>query len=486
MHHGPASGTPAGHGRCSAHGMHTRARRALRHVAAIAILAAPGVVDAKPRAILLRNAALVVTMNPALGSGPLGLVRDADVLFDETGILGVGPGLAPQTPGGVAKSVDVTGKIVMPGFVDVHTHLWQAGIRGCLLDLELPGWLSCNRYARESAVTYDEAYTLVRLGALDAIDSGVTTITDWSHAFTNEFVEGNVDALLDAGVRFAYAYSATPARFDHVRDVKQRKIDPNPLAALHVAAGARLAGLANFTAAKELAKELDVPLNTHFREHISDVQQGQIETLEQSGALEEVILLLDHAVHLTDAEIALLDRPNVRMAHQPLSNMRLASGVMRLPVLSTAGLTIGLGLDGGTNDTSDMFMNMRAAVGLQRATSLSAAIYPTPPDVLRLATLGGAEVLGLADRVGSLTPGKQADLLVVNPHTLNWGPSWNWISQLVYSAAPDNVEWVFVAGKPLKARGKLVYPGNIDRLVREAEDIAARIKANATGSPDPR
>jgi 5-methylthioadenosine/S-adenosylhomocysteine deaminase len=301
-----------------------------------------------------------------------------------------------------------------------HTHLWQSAIRGCLLNLELPGWLSCNAYARNQNVTYDEAYTLVRLATLDAINSGVTTVTDWSHAFSNEFVEGNVDALVDSGMRFVYAYNVPTTRYDHFRDIKLRRIDPNPLATIHVAAAARLSSVGTLVEAVGLAKESNTYINTHFREHVSDLDQGQLEALEQSGALTEVPLLLAHAVHLSDEDIATLDRPNVHLSHQPLSNMRLASGVIRFPSLATAEISVGLGLDGGTNDTSDMFMNMRAAVGLQRATSLNASVYPTPADVLKVATLGGATALGKQDQIGSLTPGKQADVLVLDPHTINW------------------------------------------------------------------
>jgi 5-methylthioadenosine/S-adenosylhomocysteine deaminase len=252
-----------------------------------------------------------------------------------------------------------------------------------------------------------------------------------------------------------------------------------------VAAAARLSSVGTLVEAVGLAKESNTYINTHFREHISDLDQGQLEALEQSGALTEVPLLLAHAVHLSDDDIARLDRPNVHVSHQPLSNMRLASGVIRLPSLATAEISVGLGLDGGTNDTSDMFMNMRAAVGLQRATTLNASVYPTPADVLRVATLGGATALGKQDQIGSLTPGKQADVLVLDPHTINWGPSWDWVGQIVYSAAPVNVKWVFVRGEALKARGKLNYPKSMAKLVSRAEAVAARLKLGISGIAEP-
>jgi 5-methylthioadenosine/S-adenosylhomocysteine deaminase len=185
--------------------------------------------------------------------------------------------------------------------------------------------------------------------------------------------------------------------------------------------------------------------------------------------------LVNHAVHLTDEEIKILAKNDVRLTYNPLSNMRLAAGVMRLPTLHAAGVKVGFGLDGGTNDTSDMFANMRAAVGLQRATTLRPDIFPTVVDALIMATLGGAEVLDMADRIGSLTPGKKADLIILNPSNINFAPRWDWISQIVFNGQPANVEYVFVDGRPLMAKGQLL---GVSRtvIVHAAEDSARRIK----------
>src|SRR5262249_18518415 len=157
------------------------------------------------------------------------------------------------------------------------------------------------------------------------------------------------------------------------------------------------------------------------------------------------------------------------------SNMRLASGIIRLPALHRAGVQVGLGLDGGTNDTSDMFNTMRVAVGLQRATSLQVSVFPTVPEVLRMATLGGAEVLDMAARIGSLTPGKQGDVLILDPGGVNFAPQLDWINQIVFNGQPTNVDWVFVDSQPLKADGRLV---GIDPapVVRAAGAAARRLK----------
>lgn len=185
---------------------------------------------------------------------------------------------------------------------------------------------------------------------------------------------------------------------------------------------------------------------------------------------------MNHAIHLTDAEIAALAEHDVRLAHCPLSNMRLASGIMRLSDLGRRGVKVGLGLDGGTNDTSDFHALMKTAIGLQRVRTTEAAVFPQVPDVLRMATLGGAEALGLSDRVGSLTPGKRADLLVIDPAALNFAPRFDWIGQIVFNGRPENIDAVFVDGRALKLGGRLV---DVDtaRVVREAEAAATCLRA---------
>lgn len=155
--------------------------------------------------------------------------------------------------------------------------------------------------------------------------------------------------------------------------------------------------------------------------------------------------------------------------------MRLASEVIRLPELQSAGVQVGLGLDGGTNDTSDMFNDIRAAVGLQRARTLRPDVYPTVSDVLRMATADGAKLLDMFDRVGSLKSGKQADLIILNPETLNFVPRGDWISQIVFNGQPRNVEWVFVGGQVLKSNGKILGV-NPARVIEAAQTAAERVQ----------
>ena len=426
---------------------------------------------------LIRNAALLLTMDCTIGAGELGVIEEADLLLVGDKIAAVGTGL----PEGGGQIVDATGKIVMPGFVDVHNHLWQSLIRGCRAEQDLIAWLeSCVFPLANPTITPSETevYAGVRLSTLDLIMTGVTTVVDWSHGFSPAFVRGNIRALQESGLRFVFAYRGTadPAVLDDIRRVKNDLIDPHPRASFQVAShpGASSRLLPHLQAMSSLATELGVKLHVHLLENIAQRQDDAIQGLILADAMGPD-LLGAHAIHLLDEEITLMGQKDVRVAHNPLSNMRLASGIIRLPVLHQAGVKVGLGLDGGTNDTSDMFNTMRVAVGLQRATSLQASVFPTVSDVLRMATLGGAEVLDMASRIGSLTPGKQADVLILDPGRANFAPRLNWINQLVFNGQPTNVDWVFVDGQPLKAGGNLV---GVDPspIMQAAETAAGRIK----------
>jgi 5-methylthioadenosine/S-adenosylhomocysteine deaminase len=430
---------------------------------------------AAQRPTLIRNAALILTMDATVGQGELGIIADADVLIDGDTIAAVGKQLPPHG----ADVVDAAGKIVMPGFVDTHNHLWQSLIRGCGASADLTGWLAaCVLPLFGFNFSQADVYAGVRLSTLDLITTGVTTTVDFSHAFTPEFVRANIQALNDSGLRFAFAYrgSPDPAVIADMRLVKRTLIDPNPRAVFQVGShpGTQPLFFPGLVAMTNLAQELNVQLHVHLLEHISQRADMPFEALAQANALGPN-LLGAHGIHLLDSEIQILADHDARIMHNPLSNMRLASGVIRLPSLKQAGVQVGLGLDGGTNDTSDMFNNMRAASGLQRAASLRADVTPTMTQVLRMATVDGAALLNMSDRIGSLTVGKKADMIILDPGAVNFAPTFDTVSQIVLNAQPQNVKWVFVDGRAVKRKGKLVGV-NQDAIARNAQAAANRVR----------
>ncbi|MFH9223426.1 amidohydrolase family protein [Streptomyces lydicus] len=347
--------------------------------------AAPEEAPGSRRTTLLRGADLVLTMDPRLGEGPLGTLENGvDLLLRHGAIEAVGRRL--DAPPG-ARVVDAGGKIVLPGFVDLHNHLWQAALRGGCATSDLHGWLSgCNR-ATLPRIDARDMYRFVHLAALDALQAGVTTVVDWVHPIPYATSEAYVRALDDAGPRFVYAACQNAADLALVTDVKKNLLDPLPLASAQVAVHAGMTVRDELRQCRELARDLGVMLNSHVLEHRDDRRDDPIRALRED-----------------------------------------------------------------------------------------AGIHPTLPAVLRMATLGGAECLGMADRIGSLTPGKRADVVVLDPGTLNFAPRFDWTSQIVLNGQPPNVSEVYVDGYLRKSRGELLHVDTA-RVVREAERAAARVRA---------
>ena len=431
---------------------------------------------------LIRNASFVLTMDPRLGDGLLGLLKDADVLIVGDQIEAVGD-LAryPADPARV-RVIDGHGMLVMPGFVDTHDHLWQSIIRGCGTDGNVSTWFTkCGFPLNRSQLSESDTYAAVRLSTIGLISTGVTTVVDWSHAFNPGFVRGNLRALNDSGLRYVFAMDISTGT--DLKVVKAEFIDSNPLATVQVAG--RPGDPKGLEVATALARELGVKLHFHILEDPAASAERDFKALEDSGAFAlGRDLLAAHAIHMKPERIAKFAEVGVAVSHQPLSNMRLASGIMPYSQMQDAGIRIGLGLDGGTNDTTDAFNNMRAAVGLQRALAFKPLTAPTVEQVLRAATMGGAEVIGMESRIGSLTPGKQADVLVIDMRALNFAPVFRPAAQLVFNAQPQNVSWMFVAGRVLKEDGN-VKNVNERQVIEAAQTVSDRIAPLLEPTPTP-
>ncbi|MFW5418454.1 amidohydrolase family protein [Nocardiopsis sp. CNT-189] len=416
---------------------------------------------------LLRGADLVLTMDPFYGEGLLGAVEGCDVLIRAGAIAAVGRRLVPAPD---TEMIDARGKVVLPGFVDAHTHLWQSAIRGRGAALGLYEWFSACVWTVVPRIRPSDMYRFVRLSAADALQSGTTTAVDWVPALDYEVSEAYLEAVSDSGLRFAHAAYQQPADADLAAKVLTGLVAPHPLGTPQVATVAHRDAPDHLRVHAELARELDVHLNLHLLEHRTDRSGDPVALLEEAGALGPKTLL-NHVIHATGAELDLLARRGAAVAHCPLSNMRLGTGVMPLREIHRRGIRAGLGQDGGANDSADMFASMKAAVGLQRAVSQDPTGHPGPEEALYMATMGGARAIGQDDRIGSLTPGKRADVAVIDPAALNLAPCGARPAQIVFGGRPENVTDVFVDGVARKRAGR---PTGEDpaRLVAEAETAA--------------
>ncbi|WP_198406801.1 amidohydrolase family protein [Nocardia terpenica] len=405
--------------------------------------------------LLVRNARYVIDVDPAP------VVRPAtDVLVEDGVIAAVGRDLSAD-----AQVLDATDRIVLPGFVDTHRHTWQAALRASTVDVDLFGYLD-RAHAAGARFTPDEMRASVLAGALEAIDSGITTLQDFSHAlYTPDHADATIDALRAAGLRAVFGYGA-PFRAQS-RDLE----DVRRVRAEHFSTDEQLVTMAyaplgpsysDAEAVREdwlLARELGVPITTHVG--AGPVAQRPIAALREAGLLTPGTLYV-HGNSLPDDELRFIADSGGAVAITPAVEAQMGHGAPMLGRLAAAGVTTGLGVDVVTAVAGDMFSLMRAAL---LSAYLGAGRRPTVADILYTATLGGATALGLQDRIGSLTIGKQADLILIDAAAVNTAPvDHDPVAAVVTSAHPGNVDTVVVAGRVVKHRGRLLNSSRHRRL----------------------
>lgn len=439
-------------------------------------------------------AVLLVRADHVLTSGPAGDLRDGAVAVSAQGlILAVGPypALRARYPA-VPVEGDGTG-VLTPGFVNCHGHFSEGLVSGIGETHTLWEWFTHVVGPIEPHLTREMAFVGTLLKGAEMAVSGVTTVADM-FCFApgpEPVVPGVVDALEQLGLRGDVSYG--PAD------------DPNPRplevvlaehAALEAAAAASRrctfrVGLATVpTSSDELIRatadlvarvgRLHVHLN-EVREEVTASRTtrgvGSIELASRTGLLEGSTLAA-HCVWLDDPEIDLLLRHEVAVAHNPVSNMILASGVAPVPRLRREGVTVGLGLDGAaSNDSQDMLGTLKTAALLQKVHHLQATAL-TAPAVFEMATIGGARALGLSGSIGSLEPGKAADLVLFHGRTPAMANIHDPYQKVVYCAGPADVAAVRVGGD-LVARGGRVVDVDLAEIYPRAEELAIRLATDA-------
>ncbi|WP_416981003.1 amidohydrolase family protein [Streptomyces sp. T028] len=417
---------------------------------------------------LLRNGYVVDTE-------PLPVARPAtDVLIEGDRIVEVGPGLSADG----ATVIDATDRIVLPGFVDTHRHLWQTAVRAGAVDLDLGAYMGVvlGRYGPRFRPQDVHAATLV--GGLEALDAGVTTLIDYSHALhTPEHADAAVDALHTAGLRAVLGYGF-PVRGEHgpddVRRIRSGRLHDDQARVTMALAplGPSFSPIETVTADWQLADELDLPLTLHVSS--GPVATRPITALREHGLLRANTLYV-HGNSLDDDELKLIAESGGTASVTPATEAQMGVGAPVAGRLRNVGVTVGLGADAVSSLPGDMFSVMRAAL---LASQIADDSPLTAGDVLKMATLDGAAALGLADRIGSLRPGKQADVILLRLSDLNMlTAERDPIGAVVTAANADNVDTVLVAGQIVKAGGKLVH-GDVAQAARALRATAAAVNVD--------
>ena len=385
------------------------------------------------------------------------------------------------------ETLDAGGQIVMPGLVNTHGHAPMVLYRGLADDLALMEWLQKYIFPAEGKTVSPEMVRVgMNLAALEMIQSGTTTFTDMYY-----FEEAIARASKAAGLRgvlgqtviqFPVADAKTPAEALTRAEAFLKEFANDDLVVPALAPHAMYTlDRATLKAVRTLADKYSAPVLIHLSE-TADEQKTAMEQHKTTPTqyLESLGFwgprtLAAHGVWLNAADMQILAKHKVGVSHNPESNMKLASGVAKVPEMRKAGVMVGLGTDGAaSNNDLDMFEAMRQAAFLHKLTTNDPRTLPAKA-ILEMATIEGARALGLADRIGSLEPGKRADLIVVAMDGARQTPMYDPLSHLVYVARGSDVTTTIVSGKVLMKDRKVLTLDEA-QVIREANAFAAKVR----------
>ena len=458
--------------------------RLLIVAAVTAVLVAVLFAQSRSRAVsLVITNGLVVTMNPGRE-----ILENGAVAIDGADIVAVGRGAYVAGRFSGRDTLDARGQIVLPGLINTHTHAPMVLYRGLADDLALSEWLEKYIFPAEAkTVSPDFVRAGTRLAALEMIQSGTTTFTDMYY-FEEEIAKetkaaGLRGVLGQTVIQFPVPDAKTPAdglaRAEAF--IKAYKDDPliTPAVAPHAV---YTLDAATLRAARDLSRRHNVPTLIHLAETADEVKNAEaqfklspVQYLESLGFLGAGVLAA-HGVWVTEPDIALLKMRGVGVSHNPESNMKLASGTAPVPAYLAADAALGLGTDGAaSNNDLDMFEAMRMAsllhklqTGDPRAVSARTA--------LEMATIGGARALGMESRIGSLEPGKRADVILVDVSGARQTPMYDPVSHLVYVVRGGDVRTTIVNGRVLMKDRRVSTLSEAD-VIRDARTWAGKVRA---------
>ncbi|WP_319457019.1 MULTISPECIES: amidohydrolase family protein [unclassified Mycobacterium] len=433
----------------------------------------------------------VITMEPGAIDGL------ADILLEGDQIAAIGPDLAVAQ--GSARIVDATDRIVIPGFIDTHRHVYQALLRGLGSNWSLMQYLIAIIGTIGPRFTPADLFIANRLGALDAIDSGVTAVFDWSQ---NQLTPDHTDALIagleSTSIRAAFGSGANLADLleclappflstasTNAKEVRRlRNQYPSDTGLLTIGFAARGPELSTMDAVKEdwaLARELGIRLNMHLGQAVFPGRPA-VAALNDAGLLGSD-LTFGHCNYLTDDEIAMMADHGVTATVTPEDECNMGHGWPPIGRLIAGGVWPNIGIDTCLAVGGDQFTAMRFALAIPRAQrnqdALASGENPwevvlTTRDALRMATIEGARALGQENRIGSIAVGKQADLVTINTAHPSMTPVIDPVASVVHSASRTVVSDVFIAGRHVKKNGQLVG-ADVARLHAEATQAAAEL-----------
>jgi 5-methylthioadenosine/S-adenosylhomocysteine deaminase len=414
----------------------------------------------------------VVTMNAKRE-----ILDQASILIKNNRIAEIGSRATLVSKNPECEVIDCQGSIIIPGMVNTHTHLFQTLLKGLGDDMVLKKWFTCMTGPSAVALTETDVYAAARHGCVESIRSGVTSLVDFMYAHPRPGLGAKVvEAFEETGIRGYVCRGFLTAGQEHgipaalIEKPEQALADARALIQKQNRPGGRVqVGIAPamiwsldetvLRGTRALADETGALITTHVAETNFEIEQAQsrfqctdTEFLSEIGFLGPDVLAV-HCVNCSSRDIRALRHHDTKISHNPCSNMYLASGVPPIPEMLSAGLTVGLGSDGpASSNNHNLFQAMKMAALIQKGTHRDATIM-TAEKVLEMATIDGARAIGLEHVIGSIEPGKKADLAVISTNHPAMAPVHNPVSAIVYSALGHEVTDVFIDGHPVLRNG---------------------------------
>ena len=438
-----------------------------------------------PDRLLLRGG-YVVSLDPEIGD-----INGGDVLIEGDTIAAV----APNVEATDAEVIDVTGDVVIPGFIDSHRHTWETSIRGTAPNATLDDYFGIVLDGFARVYRPEDVYVANYMGALECINAGVTTLLDWSHIQnTPDHSDQAIRGLQETGIRSVFAYGfpntsladwwydsslKTP---DDVRRVRENYFSSDD-GLITMALATRGPGFTQADVVKYewgLARELDLPITVHVGMGRVAGRFSMVNQLNELGLLGPDTTYI-HSCYLSEEEWKLVADTGGKVSIAAQVELQMGHGPPPTLRARELGLRPSLSVDVVTTVPGDMFTEMRAMFGWERV-GVNAECWTadvdvpdtmlTARDVLKAATIDGAYVCGLEDRTGSLTPGKKADVVVIDGKSPNVLPIVDPVATVVLCADVSNVDTVIIDGKIHKQNGRLVADFERQRvLLDESRDF---------------
>lgn len=426
------------------------------------------------------------------------LTMDSDRPVIESGFIGITGGsitelgkMSRLRKGTAKMTIDAKGKLVTPGLISGHTHSGLTFLRGLADDLTLDQMVETRLWPYEGSLKPEESYWSARLSCLEMMKAGVTCFADMHFNMLSV-----AEAVRDSGIRASLSVALMDVEDSPVNAEESLKENTELVERYHNSESGRItcmfgpctvriASVRLFVESRELADRYGVGLHIHLSETKDDVRytlakhrMRPVEYLAKNRVLGGDVLAA-HCVHLTDAEIGLLKKHDVKVVHNPSSNVKTSAGIARVSDMLVRGIIVGIGVDAAVcNNALDVFQDMKLAALLQAVAGKNRRCIPAKT-VVQMATLHNARALGLGDKIGSLKVGKRADIVMLDLQQPHFAPLTNYseetlCSRLVYSTSGRDVETVIVDGKLLVHRKKVLNQ-NEEETVRVSRKIALRV-----------